>query len=291
MKNSNSILSNLIEEVFVDKQEDVLNELQKHKLDKDISQVLIAIDKVDNQKLFANKSFVSSLSSSYLTNVNSKIAKVEDIERKENLEYIVKELSNQILIRLISKTNSSPKQVLDQISEGLTASCVLNNWDYNKLYKIMNFDLLHSVAAKTDKNIFSEDDTKGIYYYVWNGNEEILKEIIYDLKDKKIIKSTTEFKKLFSEHNGKLNIRVKASCLDYIIILFDELYSKRLITPKGYKAKHFTPIKTYLVDFDKKLLIKSEAKQIKYGIVKNKQKYASIKESVTKFINGFFEKS
>ena len=287
MDDNRKILNELISEVFVDKRFEIITALKKYQLDESFCQILTSIEKADNLKYLSDDAYVSSLSSSFLTNINSIIGKIKVPEKKEYIQYTVGELSKQILVRLIQNSNSSSMQVLNHIFAGLEVACKLNDWNYDKLKKVVSFDLLHIIAAKGS----SVDLTKPhIYYYEWNGSEDDLLDLAYSLKDKKSIKSTNEFLKLFKKHKGNITVRIRASDLDFVIILFDELKIKKIITPKGIRAKHFTPLKAYAVDFEKELLIKGESKHLKYGIVKNDQKYAKLKESVRKWISSYKKK-
>ena len=239
-----------------------------------------------NLKSFSNATYVSSLSSTLLTNLNSTIATIDDPESKERVQYIVSELSKQILVRLILKSPSSPKEILDQIHDGLKVSCQMNEWNFDDLKRRLNFDILHTVVAKTTtKNQSLHSPIR--YYYEWKGESLDLIELAYNLKDKKTIKSTTEFLRLFEKEKKELQIRIAPDCLDFMIVLIDELKALSLIEPKGLKAKHFTPLKTYAVDLEKNVLITKEPKTIKYRIKKNLDKYSALKANVEKLLSGY----
>lgn len=177
-ENEEKILHDLVAEVFVDKQDDVLKTLQKHELDDCIIRAINAIDNADNIQSLSDKTFVSSLSSSFLTNINARVGKIADQEEKEKVEYMVGELSKQVLVRVINRSESPANEILKYITSGLETACLINGWNYIELSKIMSFDLLHSVAATDSvKNLVEEKPKKnGICFYAWNGeNEEDLK--------------------------------------------------------------------------------------------------------------------
>lgn len=220
MKGNEEILHDLVAEVFVDKQEDVIKALQKHDLDECITKVIYAVENADNVESLSDKAFVSSLSSSFLTNINTRSSRISQQEEKEKVEYMIGELSKQVLVRLINRSEIPADEVLTYITKGLETACMINGWDYHELSRIMSFDLLHSVAATGSPNNLAEGKTQisnynCISYYNWNGeSEEDLKDLAYNLKDRKTIKSTTEFRKLFRKHDGNLKVRFEPSHLD-----------------------------------------------------------------------------
>lgn len=74
-------------------------------------------------------------------------------------------------------------------------------------------------------------------------------------------------------------------------MLFDELNTKGLIKPKGEKAKHFTPLKAYAVDFEKELLINTEPKHIRYRISRDETNHSTLKGIVNRWIQGYKTKN
>lgn len=292
MVEDKKILADLIAEIFVDKQDEILNKLKKYDLEDCMFQALNTIANSNNLNSLSDESFVSSLSSSFLTNINTKIANIQVLDEKVNIEYIIREISNQILILLIQKSANPPKKVLNHIIYGLKVACEINSWDFEELERKMSFNLLHVVAAKDHSKNSLFDTTKqqianGFYHYDWMGSEEDLEDLAYNMKDNKVIKSTAEFKKLFKQHNCNLSVRFDSSHIDLVIVLFDELNVKKLIQAKGQKAKHFTPLKAHAVDFDKNNLIIKEPKQIKFRITKNKRNHSSLKVKVHKWIDRY----
>jgi hypothetical protein len=293
--NNEKILTNLISEVFADKLEVTALALKKHKLDVCIIQVLDVINGANVDSL-SDSSFISGLSSVFLTNVNTIIGKIKSSEEKERIEYIVNQLTNQILIEVIKKSKSSPQEVLKHIGVGLKMACTMNGWNYEVLRRIMNFDLLHTLSAQNEKaeptqKLVPAKETKSISYYRWLCEHDDLTNLANYLKDHKAIKSTTEFKKLFKPHKGDIKVRFDMQHRDLVLALFDQLNSKKFIQPTGHKAKKFTPLKAYAVDFEKKQLINSQAKSLKYGIEKNVIKASSLKTHVNNWISDFKTKS
>lgn len=293
--NDEKILTNLISEAFADKVEATAVALKKYKLDVCIIQVLDVINGANVDSL-SDSSFISSLSSGFLTNVNTIIGKIKSPEEKEKMEYIVNELTKQILIDVIKRSKNPPQEVLKHIGVGLKMACNMNGWNNEALMRIMNFELLHTLSAQNEKTepgkkAVPAKTSPTVSYYRWLCEHDDLIDLANYLKDYKAIKSTAEFKKLFKPHNGDFRVRFDMQHRDLILALFDQLDSKKFIQPIGHKAKKFTPLKAYAVDFEKKELISSQAKSLKYGIEKNASKASSLKARVNNWISDFKLKS
>lgn len=227
------------------------------------------------------KNIIGTLASTYLTRLNSVLEKVDDIEEKEELEYILSEISNEFIHQILQKEGISHENLLTEIKEALITTCQVNNWNTELLLKKIRIDLLHVLSVKTESSI--DNNLKRIVYYLWLGNNDTLDELAYNLKDRKLIKSTGEFKKLFSAHTGNFNVKVDSAQIDFMIVLFDQLKVKKLIKPCGTQG-HFFPLKAYCVDFDKNVLIKNDPKRIKELILRNSTKYQKLLEEANLLI-------
>lgn len=276
----NQMLKDLISNLFANNHANILDLLKKYELYKFISDFS---EKIDTLKSYnVQKNTIGALTSSLLTRINIVLEKIKSNEDKAQLEYILSEISNEFTYQLLQKEGVSQEQVLTEIKESLITTCEINNWDIELLLKRIKIDLRHTLLIKSENNILlkkSENNHSKIYYYEWLGGEEHLKEFTYDLKDKKIIKSVEEFKKLFNKHTGKIQIRMSSSHIDFIVLLFDQMKKENLIRPCGTKG-HFFPLKVYCVDFDKKVLFKKEPKRIKELIKRDSTKHAKLLEEI-----------
>jgi hypothetical protein len=208
--------------------------------------------------------------------LNSVLEKIDNIEEKKELEYILSDISSEFIHLLLQKKGISQENLLTQIRDSLITTCIVNNWNTELLLKKIRIDLLH-ILSVNDSSI--DNDLRRISYYSWLGSIERLNELAYNLKDRKTIKSTGEFKKLFSSHTGNIRVRIDSEQINFIIVLFDQLKVKRLIKPCGTKG-HFYPLKSYCVDFDKNVLIKNDPKRKKELIRRNNIKYRELVEEV-----------
>ncbi|MDX2362394.1 MAG: hypothetical protein QNK23_16415 [Crocinitomicaceae bacterium] len=278
-------LEELIREIFVDNYDRCIMLINEHKIDVILLRTLSWVENFDSSSNDVLNEAIGSFASSFLTGINSRVEIIDDPDDKAEVEYIVSEISKQILISLVERVNMSPKKFLIKITFGLRASCDINGWDYDKLSQMMSFDLLHSFMAK---GVPVEDTKQTIdRYYEWTGERtEDLDDLAYFLKDSKAIRSTKEFHNLFHPGNTDL-IRFDRNQKDFIIVLFDELCAKKLISPRGDHSKKFTPLRQLSVDFEEKVLFTSEIKHRRYRIGKNELYHREIKGNVHKWINGF----
>lgn len=270
------MLKNLIDRIFVNKNEEIFLLLKKMELDKFISNFSTKLNGLNNTDFEQGKNIVGTLASTYLTRLNFVLEKINSVEEKKELEYILSEISNEFIHQLLQKKGISKKNLLTEIRDSLITTCQINNWNTELLLKKIRIDLLHTISVKSDSSINS---LRKISYYLWLGNHKEFNELAYNLKDQKTIKSISEFKKLFSPHTGKLTVRIDSEKINFMIILFDQLKVKKLIKPCGTKG-HFFPLKMYGVDFNKNVLIKTDPKRIKELILRNNLHYQKLLKEV-----------
>lgn len=276
------MLIDLIDKIFVNKKEQVFSLLSKYELDKFISTFHSKIMNLKKEDLAGEKMTLSSLASSFLTRVNSILENLTSNEEKKDLEYILSEISNEFIFQIIQKEDISITQVLTEIKDSIITTCDANNWNVEVLMKITKIDLLHALSVKSASPLTNTATTykknkPQVYYYGWLKSD--LNEFSYNLKDQKIIKSIAEFKKLFTNHDGNIKIRMNGDQLEFIIILFDELKKNKFIKTFGTRG-HFFPLTNYCVDFDKKELIKKPPKRIKELVSRDKAKHQQIMDKV-----------
>ncbi len=280
-------LKEIIAEIFVDDKSEILKSLVEMELDKPIVRVFEIIDKKVIQSELKKETFINSLATSFFTQINNKLERIVDADLKNELEYVISEISKLMLTKIVFKTKLNPDKLIKIIAEPLKVTCELNNWNYDALVRIMGFDLKHTVDA-TLQAIKLEYEN---YYYEWCCLDQNLNDLAYCLKDRKLIKSTTEFKSLFLVDMVNKQVRFNKSGKDFLIVLFDELNSKGFISAKGKKAKHFTPLRHYSFDFEKKLLFEKDMKTEKYRITQSRRKHEQLKEDVLKWISSYTKKS
>lgn len=275
------MISSLIDKIFVNKKDDILQLLSKYHLNNIISSLFHKINNLQAPDL-KNNSIIGALTSSFLTRLNAILEKIESIEDKEQLEYILSEISNEFTYQLLQKEGISQEQVLTEIKESLITTCEINNWDIELLLKRIKIDLRHTLLIRSDNGVLLEkidNSNSKIYYYEWLRKSKHFTELIHDMKDKKLIKSINEIKQLFSKHSGKIQVKMDSSQIDFIVLLFDQMKNRKLIKPCGTKGQFF-PLKKYCIDFNGKELFKKDPKRIKELIKRDDAKHAILLEEI-----------
>jgi len=289
-------VKNIIRELYVDKEQYVIYLLEKYGLDQPLQNLVNIINVRIHKKDLKNLG-IKGIPSSFLTTINSRyLDKIKDTKEKEELEYLITEISIHLLNKYIQSIKAPQSEIIKDLHVELRTACELNDFDYKALNKIFPIETLVKFA-KVSSNSSGKSNllTKPtIFYYYWNGRYDYdLDDLVKNLKAEKHISDIRGFKKIFKEHSGNLAISISRSSLDFIIILFDILSdkSKQLIIPKGKNCGKFHPLKVYAVDFENKVLIKNEAKHIKYRIMKNKPYYLKLKGKAEKWTKNYEIKS
>lgn len=273
------LLNALVDEIFVDRKAKVMEILRDYGLESSIQLILENINDPDNLKKLSDPEFVKSLSFSFLTRINTRIEEISDQSKKAEVEYVIGEIAEHLLIKIIHLSPLDTTIVLQHISDGLKTSCELNSWNFEALNRLIKIELLHGLAAKFENSVPKNKEVKlgepevKVISYIWNGDDKDFDDLVYSLKDMKVIKSKVDFAKMFSHHDKPIKLKIHPDKLNFLIILFDELKLKNLISVKGGKAGHFTPLKRYACDLNGEFLIKNSPKHLKYNITRNKKNH------------------
>ena len=239
-------MEELIKNLFVDKWEYSLNLICKYGL-REILHNLISVIELKISKESYNNG-INGISSSFLTNLNTNyLSKITIKEEKEDIEYIIREISMHYLFKYIESVDDPKSIITKNLQEELKSTCELNGYDYyalNKIFPVDDFVKFANVNSNTDLL-----NNPPVFYYDWKGLPHDFDDLKRNLKSSNCISSTAEFKKIFSKHNGDISISFNRDNIDFLIILFELLYERRLILPKGKNCGKFHPLNMYGVDF------------------------------------------
>lgn len=292
------MLHKLIDKVFVDRKEEVLSLLKDYRLDRFISSFYEKVLSLHKDDFTSDKKVLSSLSSSLLTRINSVLETIENEDEKDDLEFIFSEIANEFIFHIIQIDGIAKDEVLTEIRDSLAAACEANWWNKEALFRRTKIELMHALTAKASSPLTiskKQNSQNMICYYTWlkrEGKSYSLDDFSYDLKglkdvdgvnEDKLIKSVTEFKRLFSTHDGNIRVKMNGEQLEFIIILFDQLDENNFISVNGTKG-HFHPLKKYCIDFEEKELIKTTPKRIKERIKRNPIKHKFLLDKVHKLL-------
>ncbi len=249
--------------------EEIIQLLKKYHLEQIINKSINAVESKLDKKEFQS---IPNISGILLTNVNSLMGEISNPEDKTKIEYILSDLF-QDYFNIIS-TQEDGKTILSEIQDNLKIACEIGGFDYNELSRFLDLEKSKILTPKLNQNFL---------HYNWNGEDYELDELSRDLYAMKVIFSVKEFKKLFKPISKNLIIKCNPEKKEFLLILFQVLKDRKIITPKG-SSGHFAPIVKYCVDNEGYFLYKKAANKIHYQIKKNADKYNRIKELVVKLI-------
>lgn len=279
-------MRSLIKEIFVDKEEYIIALINKHNLDQPLERLV----KVVEARIKNPVNGLDGIPGIFLTTINDNfLACISDGDEKREVEYLIREIAMYLLVKYIQSSNSSKYDITRSLRFELKTACDYHGYNYHELNRVFPIEDLVSFAKDTSKsgdrdNLIVNPPT---FYYDWIGNNYDLDTLSRDLKSQNIISGIRNFKGLFTHHTGEIVVRFNRDYLDFIIVLFDRLYKKGLLIPKGINGGKFHPLRLYAVDFEEKSLIEKDPKAIKYRIIKNKSHYKALSDKVERWIKDF----
>ncbi len=259
----NSVLKQKITANYADP-EPLLSIIRKHDAETFLNNVFQLITEFTDQK---SEQELLTLSSTILTKLNDVLLRIGDEEERRMIKYAITDIFKTD-IRAVSKKFSS-SFIPSLISTLKTSSFLLNN-NYKELESLLGLKRYDILKSKR----FTSTDAP---YYDWLGREHELDELIRDIKDKKIISSIKDFKKLFvASEQAFFNIdREKITDLVIIFSIFKDF---GLIQPKK-KSGYFAPLVHYGLDNDKNLLFTKPPNKILYALKQKGRWYNEIREN------------
>ncbi|MEL7147821.1 MAG: hypothetical protein AAFO69_15720 [Bacteroidota bacterium] len=229
---------------------------------------------------------VSNISNSLITKVNTRLEQIDDFDKKNSLENTILQVSNH-LVMLLSKVNGfTVEGIIDHIARGMRNACELNGWNFDQAKRFLMPWIGHKADVLGDTESislsFGKQNGKNTspHYYDWLKANSLLDELAYKLKDAKYIKSTSSFLQLFSVHDGTIQVKLNEEKLEFLVILFDELYERGVLVSKGTKSGKFSPLARYCVDSDGNTFKNFQPKRVKENLKRKPEKYAKIKREV-----------
>jgi hypothetical protein len=259
----NSVLKQKITASY-DQPELLLEVIRKHGAETFLNNVFQLITEFTDQK---SENELLTLSSTILTKLNDVLLTIDDDEERRMIKYAITDIFKTD-IRAVSK-RFSDSFIPSLINTLKTSSFLLNN-NYKELESLLG---LKRYAILKSKRFASSDSP----YYDWLGRDYELDELIRDLKDKDIIYSIKDFKKLFMA-TGHSFFEVNVEKLDDLIIIFSILYDLNLIQAKR-KSGHFSPLTHFGVDNQQNLLFTKPPNKIHYGLKQKGRWYDEVREN------------
>lgn len=254
-------LAEILKELFYD-DEMPLTLLKKHHLE-DTFEKSIDLIKIEIEKKPVDFGKFRDIASNVLVSVNTKLREITEPIEKRYVELLLKEVAVCLLSKITKTTNS--ERLLAEIYSALETTSSIKGYNFEALVALLK---LNQKGSK-----FMTSRLSGTFYYDWNASDSDLTDMIQSLKSHGWITTVKDFRSLFTNHgNENLQIQFESTKISDLIALFEVLKSKKLITPRGCKG-HFYPLKRYLVNLEKELLIKNDPKVLKMMAKRNKDNW------------------
>jgi hypothetical protein len=229
---------------------------------------------------------IGSIASLLLTNVNSKLTIINNIEEKEKLEHIISDIGYTLLKKIVEKDPKSSVRTIESIKEALQTSCEVNGYDFkalSRLFPVYKYVELNKIGQKSSVQfIYLERPV----YYNWNSNEVNLHELTNVLKARNVISDKGQFLKLFAQPKEGLSVSFNREFHDEIAVLFALLYEKKHISPLGNRGQYM-PLKSYAVDFEGNILFVNNFRTLMFGLRKNRVKWDILHSKANSWIANF----
>jgi len=231
-----------------------------------------------------------------LTNINTRLGKLNDIEKKKDLEYLLSDLFVEYLKQVELLENGD--QTLLKIQENLELACAIGGFNYQELSSLLRIEKATTTQQKKilqqgeitlqNHEITLQREQKKFYYYDWNRDDTYsIDEFANSLYKKGVIYSVREFKRMFKTVTDKFSVRCNPDKKDLLLVIFDILKHSEIITPRGISG-HFAPLNMYAVDDNNYILFEKDLNQVHRDLKRNECNYKKIKKKAEKIVAPFY---
>lgn len=262
-------LNKIIEDIFFNDTQIAIDKLREYNLYDIIEKHINSIN--------ADLNNFNTVATSLISSVNSILRNVSNLEDKAYLEYLISDIANFIIKKFFSEGTINHNEIAS-LDEQIKTICNLYDYNYVDFQKLIP---LKKISEYITINQSRKENNKPVYYE-WNTKINLLDELAKNLKSEQIIYSVKDFKKLFS--SKPIEVVFNKEKVNFIIILFDELYNFGFIKPKVKKG-HFIALKHYSIDQDKISLFEKEIKHLNYSIKKNEMEYNKTKSKIKNWLD------
>lgn len=286
------ILNNLYPKEDAIKAEKIL---QKENFLKHLSTCLELIDqKLSNEDLEI-KEYGSiqlcAVASSLLSGVNERLRGIKINNYNKDIEQIIAEMSNKIFEYILEKTKSDKSALINKIAFALHDTCVIFNYDEDKLFESLNYRDLQHYA-----NIFFRSEK-----VIYKPNSEILRFYSLDIEPAKrndffeifsfrelISKSSKkQLPKLFESSSIPLTIELNPDKIRLTMTLFYWLKKHNHIKTTGHDG-FYKPLCQHIIGFQEKHLENLSPGDYNDRLKKNKKQWAANSTKIEKWLKNIF---
>lgn len=232
------------------------------------------IKKIENALKTEQHQSLPNYASIILSDSNNIIGTIQIIEDKRKIKSLLADIFKYYL-DLCDFKDPSGSLTMGIISS-LEKACELKEYDYNELQLLLNLDR-YWIRSKNN----SERNTQN--HYQWNLKQGLLDIFLSRLKERNLIDSKKEFRRLFTKHDGSISIKLPENGINVLFLIIHQLGKEKIITPKGGNGL-FVPIIKFCVDEQGNKIIKIPANKFHERLKRNEAEYDTLLQEARFFI-------
>ncbi|OFX43085.1 MAG: hypothetical protein A2046_08710 [Bacteroidetes bacterium GWA2_30_7] len=238
--------------------------------------------KIIRQKLLNEESEInqhgviqlSAVASSLLSGVNEKIRLLELNENDQFILQILSDISSKIFEYILKSSKSNKSVLINQISIALHDTCLIFNYNEDKLFEFFKFRQMQhyaNILLNNDK-INNPINPKDLRFYHWKGNKTNKQNFIALFYENQLITKSSKksIYKLFEPSFEFLEIELMPENIRITMTLFYWLKKKKLLIPSGYGG-FYKPLKQHIIGFSQNII---ENKSVGYYSDKLKKNHS-----------------
>lgn len=230
---------------------------------------------------------ISSLSSSTLTSINSKVIQIADPKEKRRVQVVVSQLAFRLLLTIAKQFPDEAKDIFTTVTTSLEDTSELMNYDFKDIRQLMLLgeiqELFNSISGKQQASEITQRTSQTLPFLQWTGIAPI-DLLTHELNEKKWIKSRKGFEGLFENQDPDFRLNWdfgKKAQLAYLLL---RLKKEKYIAQNGSKG-YFSIAEKYIVDFSGQPLTKDALKKLSSKISTEHERYSNIINEIDAILN------
>lgn len=229
---------------------------------------------------------IGFISCCLLSTINFNIGAIKKHDQKMRIEGILTDLIFEIYIDFLNRSFLGPESIIEEIIKSTAVSHDLCGCDFNVFKKLIDFYKMDRLISQAHKSIYLKPLPSAEAHkskLMWNGKGR-LEELIFQLRERKLIKTKTHFFNLFiNQHADNTIVKWDFERKGHLAYLLHQLHVKdfmRLVSGKGY----FSYAETHFTGFDDTPLKKDSLKKLSSSMNSEPLKYKYIINEVDEII-------
>lgn len=227
---------------------------------------------------------ITTTSSNFLVSVNSQIVKILDPIEKRQIQESIAQIGLRMLLYIIKLFPVDAKNIFEEVKQSLQMTSEMFDYNFSDILNLMKLEeftnLAETLTGKKYADELHEIEKTEIAALIWT-NRAPIGFLTTELKRRKWIKTQSEFSKLFSNADIRLQVhwdmkfKYELACLLYVLAKGDFIRPRKGV---------FSIPEKFIVDFSGTKLKANSLKKISSKITTNPTKYADTIEKIEQII-------